>query len=612
MASSDLRDEQNCSICLSIYTDPVSLRCGHNFCRSCIVQVLNTQDGSGGYTCPDCREEYPERPTLEQNKKLGNIVEESRFFCSYCVKSPVAAVKSCLQCENSLCDAHLKVHNKTMDHKLAEPTGSFDNKKCPIHKKVLEYYCPQDAACLCVSCCLVGKHGGHQVELLEEASKKKKKRLHKNLEELNSRKAEIQTRVQNLHDHQKNMQKKASDKRRNIIKLFLDIKKQLEKAEMKAMREISRQEKKIVSQISVLVRKLEIEEDKLFRKMRRLEEMCHVTDPIRFLQENYTPACDHGDGADTEGDSQKIKSLDNSDVQVSDTKVWSKRTDENMVIQESGHGVACSAKSMAAEEAALVSDFHKIDNLDETSDDLDETSVDLDVTFDDLDETSDDLDGTSDDLGGTTDALDETADDLDEILISLTIHRSMLDIITNVPSELGFQVSDILLDVATAEAYLEVSEDMKTVREVGRQKKIKSPLRFIDFAQVLGRCSLSSGRHFWEVEWNQIGRCDFGMSYPSIRRKGDRCGIGQNDKSWGIAAEELECFSVIHNNVSKTLDLEPMCSTFGVFLDYEAGRLSFYEMSDRIRHVHTFTASFTEPLHALFGVYNGASLTITT
>uniref|UniRef100_A0A8C5Q4T1 RING-type domain-containing protein n=1 Tax=Leptobrachium leishanense TaxID=445787 RepID=A0A8C5Q4T1_9ANUR len=75
MASADLRDELTCSICLNIYTDPVTLPCGHSFCRTCIGDVLDTQEGSGAYKCPECRAESQERPALVKNRKLRNIAE---------------------------------------------------------------------------------------------------------------------------------------------------------------------------------------------------------------------------------------------------------------------------------------------------------------------------------------------------------------------------------------------------------------------------------------------------------------------------------------------------------------------------------------------------------
>ncbi|XP_075686938.1 E3 ubiquitin/ISG15 ligase TRIM25-like [Rhinoderma darwinii] len=583
MASADLRDELNCSICLSLYTDPVSFRCGHNFCRPCIVIVLDAQEAAGVYSCPDCRAEYPERPALEKNRKLGNIVErflsshpdmaDTRVFCTYCTKSPVPAVKSCLQCENSLCDDHLTAHNNSVDHILTEPTGSFGNKKCSIHKKVLEYYCPQDAACLCVSCCLVGKHRGHQVEPLDEASEKKKEKLRKYLDELNPQKAKIQTRVQNLHHHKGNIQEKASEKRDKVSKLFMDIKKCLRRAEKKALSEISRQEERIVSQIIHLIKILEIQEDELSRKMRDVEEMCRVADPIRLLQESDITVCSPGNDEDRGGDGGKINSEDDldvglvsgqADVHVSDTKVQENGTDPITVLQESDQGAACSATSMAAEEEAAVSDLYEI------------------------------------------------ADDLDEVLISLTVHRSMRDIVTGVTSALGFHVPDILLDVDTAHRCVKVSEDLKTATNSEEAPdRPESPGRFLLYDQVLSRCGFSSGRHYWEVEWNRIGRCDIGLSYTSIVRKGDESGIGDNNKSWCLILEDEE-YSVSHNSVTKTLHSKPTCPAYGVFLDYEAGRLSFFELCNPIRHLDTVTASFTEPLHVAFYVDYGASVTITS
>ncbi|KAM4023971.1 E3 ubiquitin/ISG15 ligase TRIM25-like [Anomaloglossus baeobatrachus] len=580
MESGDFKDELNCSICLSLCTDPVSLRCGHFFCRYCIISALDAQEAAGVYSCPDCRAQYPERPALEKKTKMENIVEklstepemeETRIFCTYCTKSPVPAVKSCLQCESSLCDEHLTAHNKTADHMLTEPTGSLDNKRCSLHKKVLEYFCPHDAACLCVSCRLVSEHQGHKVELLDEASETKKKKLREYLDELKEGKAEIQKRVQDLQNHKTKIQEKASDKRKNISNIVMDMKKQLEMAEKKVLSEVSRQEEKIVSQICHQIQNLEIQENKLSKKMHHAEEMCRVTDPITLLQESDITECSHGGEEDTGGDGGEVSSEDNMDVAnvpLSNTKVQDSGTDPIAVLRKSDQGVDYNA-SMASEDTSLVSNLHE-----------------------------------------TTDDMHMITNDLDEVLISLTLHRSMKDIVTNATLQLGFHVPDILLDVVTAHKTLKISENLKTARYSRiLQKRQKSSKRFVTYPQVLSKCGLSLGRHYWEVEWNQKGICDIGMCYPSIERKGDKSLIGEDDKSWILTLEDEE-YSVVHNSIINSLSLKQTCPTLGVFFDYEAGRLSFYELCDPIRHLHTFTASFTEPLHVVFYVDKGASVTI--
>ncbi|XP_053568328.1 E3 ubiquitin/ISG15 ligase TRIM25-like [Bombina bombina] len=210
MAPAVLREELTCPICLSIFKDPVLLRCGHNFCLGCIEKVLRTQDILSVYICPLCSKRFTNRPALQRNLKLCNIVgvvfpthqgTHSEVFCTYGILSPVPATKSCLHCEASLCDAHLRAHSKSEEHVFTEPTTSWGNRKCSIHKKLLEYYCTEDAACICASCSLVGEHRGHQVELLNEASEKKKQKLRDVLQKLFTKIEKTEKRVQKQESH---------------------------------------------------------------------------------------------------------------------------------------------------------------------------------------------------------------------------------------------------------------------------------------------------------------------------------------------------------------------------------------------------------------------------
>ncbi|XP_075066452.1 E3 ubiquitin/ISG15 ligase TRIM25-like [Mixophyes fleayi] len=298
MASADLRQELDCSICLNIYTDPVSLRCGHNFCRVCIDRVLDTQEGSGVYICPECRAECQERPALITNIPLCNIVgrflstrpdqEETGIFCTYCIHSPVPAAKSCLLCEASLCDNHLRVHSKSAEHVLSDPTTSLGDRKCSVHKKILEYYCTEDSICICVSCSLAGEHRGHDVEMLDEASEKKKEKLRNVLQKLITKREETEKRVQSLQKHRRGNEEKAADVTERVTSLFRDIRRQLEDLEKRVLSEISRQENSVSLSVSDLIQQLEIKKDELSRKMRHIEELCNMSDPVTVLQEPDT------------------------------------------------------------------------------------------------------------------------------------------------------------------------------------------------------------------------------------------------------------------------------------------------------------------------------------
>ncbi|XP_018426659.1 PREDICTED: E3 ubiquitin/ISG15 ligase TRIM25-like [Nanorana parkeri] len=316
MASADLRQELDCSVCLSIYIYPVMLRCGHNFCRVCIDRVLDKQKGSGGYSCPECREEFQDRPALHRNILLRNIAEtfrstqpdkeDSGVLCTQCIHTSVPAVKSCLLCEASLCDKHLRVHSKAPEHVLCDPTTSLENRKCSVHKKILEYYCTEDSACICVSCRLDGEHQGHKVETLDEASGKKKKKLRTFFQKLNTEREKTEKRVRSLEERRRKVQGNAAGVTERVSDLFRDLRRRLEDLEKRVLREISRQEEQLSHQLSDLIQKLEIKKAELSRKMDHIEEMCNLTDPLTVLQESDT-----GDLCDTEEGDEEDRDMIN-------------------------------------------------------------------------------------------------------------------------------------------------------------------------------------------------------------------------------------------------------------------------------------------------------------
>ncbi|XP_073506279.1 E3 ubiquitin/ISG15 ligase TRIM25-like [Phyllobates terribilis] len=516
MASADLREELDCSICLSTYTDPVMLRCGHNFCRMCIDQALDTQDESGVYFCPDCREQFLERPALMRNFTLSNIVrnflhselrqeEITGIFCTYCIHSPVPAVKSCLLCEASLCENHLKVHSKSPEHVLSDPSTSLKKRKCSVHKK--EFYCTKDAACICVSCSLAGEHRGHQVKMLDEASEKKKKKLRNVLQKLITKREKTEKRVRSLEERWRKAQEKAAEEAERVTALCTDIRRRVDDLEKKVLSEISRQEKEESLSLSALIHQLEIKKDELSRKMRHIEELCNMTDPLTVLQEPDT-----GDLCDPEEE------------------------------------------------------------------------------------------GGDEDTGGH-DKQPHDGDDLDVAVISHTLH-TLCEVISGIRSGIYVEgPADILLDVNTAANNLLISDDLKTATWTEtKEKRPETAERFTDF-QVMTSRRFTSGRHYWDVESSRSGMWMVGMCYPSIDRRGDGSYIGNNNKSWGLWRNNNQ-YSVIHDRKEIPLPDKISSDRVRIHLDYEAGQLSFYEQSDPIRHLHTITATFSEPLHAALCVWH--------
>ncbi|XP_073480912.1 E3 ubiquitin/ISG15 ligase TRIM25-like [Aquarana catesbeiana] len=524
MAFSDARKELDCSICLNIYTNPVTLGCGHNFCKDCIEGVLDTQEESDYYNCPECRDRFYERPALGRNTTLCYIVESVRStepekteeknqkqICTYCIHSPVPAVKSCLLCEASLCDDHLRVHSKSPQHVLSDLTTPQRNKKCSIHEKILEYYCTEDSVCLCGSCRLHGDHKEHLVGTLEKASEKRKENLTDALQELVKKREEMEESIKSLQKYKRKVQDSADSVTKRVTNLFRDIRRQLDILERGVHSEIARKADIVSFPISGLIEDLEIKKEELSRKIRHIEEIRNMTDPLSVLQES-----DKGDLCDTEDGDEEDK----------------ERRDKLL------HGG-----------------------------------------------------------GGLT---------ATEILPLL--HKGLFDIITGVNKGINIpEPADITLNEDTAHNYLYISDDGKTAHKVVENlNRSQSSERFGRYSecQVLSSECFSSGRHYWDVDVGGSSDWRVGLCYSSIDRTSRQADIGDNSMSWCLEIKSNE-LSVKHNSKSTTLACNSLINKVRINLDYEAGKISFYELGIPIRHLHTFICAFTDSLYAALYVKEG-------
>ncbi|KYO18267.1 E3 ubiquitin-protein ligase TRIM62 isoform B [Alligator mississippiensis] len=142
-----LKDELLCSICLSIYQDPVSLGCEHYFCRRCITEHWVRQEPQGARDCPECRRSFAE-PTLSPSLKLANIVERYAAF--------------------------------PLDALLGAGRAAFP---CKDHDKV-KLFCLTDRAVVCFFCDEPALHEQHQVTSLDDAFEELQRELKEQLQAL--------------------------------------------------------------------------------------------------------------------------------------------------------------------------------------------------------------------------------------------------------------------------------------------------------------------------------------------------------------------------------------------------------------------------------------------
>ncbi|XP_041038604.1 E3 ubiquitin-protein ligase TRIM11-like [Carcharodon carcharias] len=290
-----LEEELTCPVCLEIYTDPVILSCKHSFCRACLEAVWREPE-SGTYCCPQCRAGSRVRPTLEKNFQLANIVasylaldpSQDAVPCTYCTKKRRSALKSCLQCEVSMCSMHLRLHQENVvlkSHPLTDPTADMAIGKCTEHQKLLEIYCKDDAVCVCSLCALIGSHKGHDLISISEAVKELRNNLKDQQEKLRISAEASQVTLEDLQKEKQNALAAIKEKEINIEEKYEALRHQIDNEEREAFEELDREQTRVTAEIDARILNLQNAAKEFEKSLIDLNKLSQKYDDILFIQE---------------------------------------------------------------------------------------------------------------------------------------------------------------------------------------------------------------------------------------------------------------------------------------------------------------------------------------
>ncbi|KAB0336883.1 hypothetical protein FD755_025814, partial [Muntiacus reevesi] len=133
---------------------------------------------------------------------------------------------------------------------------------------------------------------------------------------------------------------------------------------------------------------------------------------------------------------------------------------------------------------------------------------------------------------------------------------------------------NVTLDEATAHPSLLLTEEGRgvTLQEI-QQDLPSSTQRFVSIPCVLGQPQICSGRYYWEVEVGDLHSWDLGVCRDNVSRKGTFQMSPQNG-FWAIRLHQEDYWALTISETYLTLREKPL--SVGIFLDYEAGDVSFY------------------------------------
>ncbi|XP_048347911.1 E3 ubiquitin-protein ligase TRIM41-like [Sphaerodactylus townsendi] len=161
---------------------------------------------------------------------------------------------------------------------------------------------------------------------------------------------------------------------------------------------------------------------------------------------------------------------------------------------------------------------------------------------------------------------------------------------------------DLTLDPETAHPRLTLSSDCRSVRLGERWRDVPdTPKRFNSDYCVLALKGFTYGRHCWEVEVGGRRGWAVGAARESARRK-EKSGGGPHQKReiWCVGTNGKK-YQALTATEQTALSPSEKLRRFCVYLDYERGQLSFYT-AESMTHIHTFNATFRERIFPFFRI----------
>nr|XP_055189692.1 E3 ubiquitin-protein ligase TRIM58 [Nyctereutes procyonoides] len=170
-----------------------------------------------------------------------------------------------------------------------------------------------------------------------------------------------------------------------------------------------------------------------------------------------------------------------------------------------------------------------------------------------------------------------------------------------------FQV-DVKLDPVTAHPSLLLTADLRTVQDGERWRDLpNNPERFDTWPCILGLQNFSSGRHYWEVMVGERAEWGLGVCQETVPRKGETTPSPENGV-WAMWLLKGNEYMVLASPSVPLLHLErPHC--IGIFLDYEAGEISFYNVTNG-SYIYSFNQLFSGILRPYFFICDTIPLTL--
>ncbi|XP_069785732.1 E3 ubiquitin/ISG15 ligase TRIM25 isoform X2 [Narcine bancroftii] len=625
-----LEDELTCAICLELLQEPVTAPCGHNFCRACLALYWAPERPDlTGYSCPQCRCRWAQRPELKPNRVLCTVVSGlERLRCGGagpedkpkgCVKpevlpcdacppaSAAAALRTCLTCLASFCAEHLEPHGHSpalRSHTLRPPLPDLAQRRCPDHDKLLEFRCPQHKCCLCAVCLL--EHRACATVVEEEARGQRQEELKVQQKTVEYEIIQLQHSVE-MMNFQKEHVKDSSGTQRAVV--------EGEFAEMKAM--IEREER--------MANKLIEEEENRAdtRCAARLDQMSSRLEKLKEYKEQLKSALAHKGGItfwkrveylqvplDTSTSQEQVEVDAKKLVHIAKavSAIRGKLTKQLKISLEQRVQQLEQAGCLLGREPIFAERKEKVEASKPSEDKQPKTKKNKNTRM-----------KNNGPMHGQNQT--EIPGKGKPTLIQSLVHGPHIADRPERPSTCissATQKRQNFLQYNTRVTFNQRSAHKKlllgnhyTSLSIAEQPQDypNLPERFYNCCQVLGFQRFTNGRHYWEVGIQGNGFWAIGVACAGIERSGSCSRLGRNALSWCVERFGLK-LSAWHASQEVPL-LGPPPRVVGVYLDFETREVAFYSVGATMLLLCQFRGALRDQILPAFWLCSsGTKLTL--
>ncbi|XP_053362955.1 E3 ubiquitin-protein ligase TRIM16-like [Clarias gariepinus] len=535
-------DHFTCPVCLDVLTEPVTNSCGHSYCKVCINGCWDQEDVKGVYSCPQCRETFTPRPVLHRNNILAEVVVKLK-------KTEVQAPSPA--------------------YSYAGP-GDVECDSCIGRKRKAVNSC---LVCLASYC----------EDHLEPHYQSPAFKKHKLVEAC----ADLQEKICSQHDKLIDIYC-CTDQ--SFICYLCKMDGHTDHDTVLAKVERTEKEKELKKKLGGFEQRIK----------KRRESVQDLKRSMDFIKIHSQAAVDDNERIFTE----LISSMEK------------KRSEVTELIRAQEKAELSRAERLLEQLEQEIADLKRrvteLEQLSHTHDhihflqsfpslcvspgceDSPSFTVNQHLSFD-----------------GVRKSLSDLRKRVEEICVEEfnKIHSQVAAVLM-IPLSKPKSREDLLeyfnyltLDPNTANCKLFIFKNNRDVTLSRKQQGYSDhPERFDSWPQVLCKESMR-GRCYWEVEWSGFG-VEISVSYKEISRKGEgkECRFGRNSQSWSLECSSSSvCFR--HNSIITELQ-GSASSRIGVYVDHNAGTLSFYSVPDTMSLLHTVHTTFTQPLYAGFSIWS--------